>query len=147
MTDEIKMLTDQRSAKEIVMPRGRLHWPVGTVTGRFSGSTEPRFKVYLSLKDNISPEIKRVRDQLRFYQLSAYYGERIAFLLTSSDRRQRKRGARLRDKRLSFCWWMSEAEARTKVQKFRESMEGAKMASFWDTELGMPYDTTRYRKD
>ena len=81
MTDEIKMLTDQRSAKEIVMPRGRLHWPVGTVTGRFSSSTEPRFKVFLSLKDHMPPDVKRIRDQLRFYQLTAYYGARIAFLV------------------------------------------------------------------
>lgn len=128
-------------------PRARMHRPAGTVTGRFSGKDIPRFVMQISVQDRVTPEFKRVWDVLQYQQYRVYYGERIAKLLTSRDRRQRKRGARLRDKKFSFGWNLSDAEARVMVQNFRESMEGAKLAAFWDTELGEPYDPTRYRKD
>lgn len=125
-------------------PRGRMHRHGEAVTGRWSGR---RFTMQISVQDKMTPEIKKFRDQLRFYQLRAYYGERIAFLLTSRDRRQRKRGARLRDKLFGWGRNWSELEAKAMVASFRESMEGAKLAAFWNTELGEPYDPERYRKD
>lgn len=132
---------------ETIIPRGRLHRPAGTVTGRFSGKAIPQFVMQISVQDKVTPEFKRIRDVLQYQQYRVYYGERIAKLLTSRDRRQRKRGARLRDKKFSFGWNLSDTEARVMVQNFRESMEGAKLAAFWNTELGEPYDPERYRKD
>lgn len=128
-------------------PRARMHRPAGTVTGRFSGKAIPQFVMQISVQDKVTPEFKRIRDVLQYQQYRVYYGERIAKLLTSKDRRQRKRGARLRDKKFSFGMNLSEAEARIMVQNFRESMDGAKLAAFWNTELGEPYDSARYRKD
>lgn len=128
-------------------PRARMHRPVGTVTGRFSGKAIPQFVMQISMKDKVTPEFKRIRDVLQYQQYRVYYGERIAKLLTSKDRRQRKRGARLRAKKFSLGMNLSGTEARVMVQNFRDSMDGAKLAAFWNTELGEPYDPARYRKD
>lgn len=145
LTDEIVAVLSE--PQEFIMPHGRLHRPAGTVTGRFSGKAIPQFVMQISVKDKVTPEFKRIRDVLQYQQYRVYYGERIAKLLTSKDRRQRKRGARLRAKKFSFGMNLSDAEARVMVQNFRESMDGAKLAAFWNTELGEPYDPARYRKD
>ena len=149
--DEINLMRPRKSSfpatAEYIVPNdhplARMH-RVGSETGRFSGRS---FVMQVKLTDKMTPEVKKFRDQLRFYQLRAYYGERIAFLLTSKDRRQRKRGARLRDKKMIWGLNLTELEARVMVPNFRESMEGAKLAAFWNTELGEPYDPERYRKD
>lgn len=186
MTDEIKLLTDQRSPikkwadenRRIVAPSGRLVFPDfpvggeidlkrhrqptfdppefivpkddprgrmirhGETTGRWSGRS---FVMQVKLTDEVTPGVKKVRDQLRFYQSRAYYGERIATLLHSTDPRQRKRGKRLRDQRFSFGRNLSELEARVLVGQFRDVYPDLK--AFYDTQLGEPWDPTRYRKD
>lgn len=128
-------------------PRARMHRPAGTVTGRFSGKAIPQFVMQISMSDKISPEFAKIRRTLKVLQDSAYYGKRIATLIHSTDPRQRKRGKRLRDTRFAFGTNWSETEARMMVQAYRDSVEGAKLAAFWNTQLGEPYDPERYRKD
>jgi hypothetical protein len=128
-------------------PRARMHRHEGTVTGRWSGKAIPQFVMQISMQDKVTPEFVRIRDILKRHQYVMYYGTRIADLLMSKDPRQRKRGNRLKDKRRTFGLNLGEAEARMMVERHRQSVEGAKLKAFWNTELGEPWDPTRYRKD
>lgn len=122
----------------------RMHRPAGTVTGRFSGGQVPRFVMQMSVDNRATPEFLRIQRTLKIYRDTAYYGKRIATLLHSTDPRQRKRGRRLRDQRFSFGLNFRGVEERM-LAHYRAMHPG--IADFWKTNLGEPWDPTRYRKD
>lgn len=98
--------------------------------------------IQIKVVDKATASFRQFDKQLRHMQNVVWHGERIANLLASKDPRQRKRGQRLRDQRNPAIF-----QARVDVQKFRETVDGAKLKAFWNTQLGEPYDPSRYRKD
>lgn len=111
--------------------------------------TRKSFVCTIKVTDNATAGFNRLRDQLKFYQLRVYYGDRIAMLLSSGDRRQRKRGERLKcqqDRRLwDVGYNLTERQAKELVDSYREAYPDVR--KFWNTNLGEPYDPERYRKD
>lgn len=140
-----------------ILGPGRLYFDGGFIKPRTLGKTETgaiqydeeimdalvnKHVIQIKVVDKASASFRQFDKQLRHMQNVVYYGERIANLLASKDPRQRKRGRRLRDQRNPAIF-----QARVDVQKFRETVDGAKLKAFWNTQLGEPYDPSRYRKD
>lgn len=128
--------TEQAVARYFRVPRDMLE------------ETRSSFVVQIKVVDQASASLKRLRNQLKYYQLAVYYGHRIAFLLSSADPRQRKRGKRLRAKKDGGLWDvgynLTDYQAKALAEKYRERYPDVR--KFWETNLGEPWDPSRYRK-
>lgn len=149
--DEINLMRVRErtfNGPEVVLPKdhplaSRMHRYGDPVTGRFG--SRPTFMMTIRAVDRMTQGFRAGTDAIRRLSDTMYYGPRIAKLLHSTDPRQRKRGKRLRDKRMAWGTNWTELEARALVDDFRQEYPDLKR--FWNTELGEPYDPERYRKD
>lgn len=154
-------MTDDKN-KPVVLGPGRLYFTGGLLKPRDMGEVipaleprgeeirllqprEPTFRVEIKVTDRVSGYMRDLMRQTERAFIAAYFGPRIADLLTSDDPRQRKRGRRLRDKKFRFRHRFTVAEAEAFRDAFRDRHPDLK--SFWNTQLGEPYDPERYRKD
>lgn len=148
--------------KSYVLGKGRLYFDGGLLKPRDLGEVipaveprgeeirllrprEPTFRVEIKVTDEVSEPMRKLMKASERMFIAAYFGRRIADLLTSDDPRQRKRGRRLRDQKFRFRHRFTVAEAEALRDAFRDRHPDLK--SFWNTQLGEPYDPERYRKD
>lgn len=153
-------MTDDKP-KSYTLGKGRLYFTGGLLKPRDIGKVipafeprgeeirllkprEPTFRVEVKVTDEISGPMRKLMRETERVFIAAYFGRRIADLLTSDDPRRRKRGRRLRDQKFRVRH-LTGVEAEAFRDAFRERHPDLK--SFWNTNLGEPYDPERYRKD
>lgn len=127
---------------DFIQAQSRLHRPVEAISKVFT--------IQIKAVDGLTRSLNKVSKQLRYNQLAAHYGSRIATLMTSDDPRQRKRGKRLHQKRIGglfarYCRSSSYQEAKESLDRFRSTFP--EIRDFWNTKLGEIYTPEKYRKD
>jgi len=143
--DEINLMRVRESTfhgPEVVLPKDH---PLASRMHRATENLTQAFVCTIKATDQVSGPMRKLMKQIEHTSFAAYYGRRIADLLTSDDPRQRKRGRRLRDQRFRVGRNFTRGEALALRDAFRD--RHPELKSFWHDNLGEPYDPERYRKD